>query len=95
MKLFEWMIEHQEAFDALEEALSAAPVLGYPDFTREFILETDASLNDLGAILSEQDKDGKYLCNCLCKPIFTPIQKIPVQLQFSQTGTISAKMGCN
>ena len=52
------MIEHQEAFDALKEALSTSPVLGYPNFTREFILETDASLKGLGAILSQQDKDG-------------------------------------
>ena len=51
------MIEHQEAFDALKEALSTAPVLGYPEFTREFILETDDSLKGLGAILSQQDKD--------------------------------------
>ena len=59
MKPFEWMMKHQEAFDALEEALSTAPVLGYPDFTREFILETDASLNSLGVILSQQENDGK------------------------------------
>ena len=52
------MIEHQEAFDALKEALCTAPVLGYPNFTREFILETDASLKGLGAILSQQQKDG-------------------------------------
>ena len=57
-KTFEWMIEHQEAFDALKEALCTAPVLGYPNFTREFILETDASLKGLGAILSQQQKDG-------------------------------------
>ena len=57
-KTFEWTIEHQEAFDALKEALCTAPVLGYPDFTREFILETDASLKGLGAILSQQQKDG-------------------------------------
>ena len=52
------MIEHQEVFDALKEALSTAPVLGYPDFTREFILEMDASLNSLATILSQQDNDG-------------------------------------
>ena len=56
-KMFEWMIEHQEAFDALKEALCTAPVLGYPDFTREFILETAASLKGLGTILSQQQKD--------------------------------------
>ena len=46
-------------FDALKRALSTAPVLGYSDFTREFILETDASLNGLGTVLSQQNKDGK------------------------------------
>ena len=65
------MIEHQEAFDALKETLSTAPVLGYPNFTREFILEMDASLNCLGAILSQQDKDGNicviaYASQSLC-----------------------------
>ena len=53
------MTKHQEAFDALKEALSSAPVLGYPNFSREFILEIDASLNGLGAILSQQGKDGQ------------------------------------
>ena len=57
-KTFEWTIEHQEAFDALKEALCTAPVLSYPDFTREFILETDALLKGLGAVLSQQQKDG-------------------------------------
>ena len=71
VKPFEWMIKHQEAFDALKEALSTAPVLGYPDFTLEFILEMDASLNGLGAILSQQYKDGNihviaYASQSLC-----------------------------
>ena len=50
-------MKHQEAFDALKEALSTAPVLGYPDFSREFILEIDASLNGLCTVLSQQGKD--------------------------------------
>ena len=52
------MTNHQDTFDALKEALSTAPVLGYSDISRDFILETDASLNGLGAILSQQ-KDGQ------------------------------------
>ena len=50
-RIFKWTMKHQDAFDALKETLSIAPVLGYPVFSREFILGTDASLNGLGAIL--------------------------------------------
>ena len=56
---FKWTPEHQQAFGALKKALVAAPVLGYPDFNREFMLETDASLQGLGAILSQQDEIGR------------------------------------
>ena len=55
-RIFKWMKKHQDAFDALKETLSTAPVLGYPDFSREFILDTNACLNGLGAVLSHQGK---------------------------------------
>ena len=51
--------EHKVVFDVLKIALTTAPVLGYPDFTKAFILETNASLKGLGAVLSQQDSTGK------------------------------------
>ena len=56
---FVWKSEHSEGFDALKIALTTAPLLGYPNFNREFILEINASLRGLGAVLSQVDDTGK------------------------------------
>ena len=53
-KKFNWTGKHQEAFNLLKTCLMSAPVLGYPDFSRPFDLETDASLQGLGAVFSQR-----------------------------------------
>jgi hypothetical protein len=47
-----WNPGATEAFVTLKRMLTQTPVLGYPDFTKPLILETDASLEGLGAVLS-------------------------------------------
>ena len=54
---FEWTQLHQESFDKLKLALTSAPVLTYPDYGKPFLLETDASLKGLGAVLSQEDNE--------------------------------------
>ena len=56
---FVWASEHQKSIDTLKLALTTAQVLVYPDFNREFIPETDASLRGLGAVLSQVVDTGK------------------------------------
>lgn len=52
-KPFLWNKECQESFETLKEKLMRPPVLQYPDFTKPFILTTDASNYALGAVLSQ------------------------------------------
>ena len=46
---FAWTQDCKEAFDTLKLKLTTAPVLAYPRFDSDFILETDASILGLGA----------------------------------------------
>ena len=54
---FDWTKECQTAFDRLKRSLITAPVLCYPSFDSPFVLETDASIKGIGAILSQVQKD--------------------------------------
>ena len=42
----------------MKQLLINAPVLAFPDFTRDFVLEMDASGVGLGAILAQTHEDG-------------------------------------
>ena len=53
-------LEAHEAFDHLIAACLQAPILSFPDFSKPFLLETDASGKGLGAVLSQKQSDGRY-----------------------------------
>ena len=70
---FAWTGECQSAFEKLRDLLTSTPVLAYPDFNRQFILDTDASDSGIGAVLSQMDDDGRerviaYRSHPLSKP---------------------------
>ena len=45
---FSWTPEATKAFEDIKDAMSQAPVLAIPDFTKTFIVECDAPGNRIG-----------------------------------------------
>ena len=56
---FKWTNDCENAFKTLKQALITAPVLGYPNFNKPFILACDASGSAIGYILSQLGDDNK------------------------------------
>ncbi|CAD6241240.1 GSCOCG00012617001-RA-CDS, partial [Cotesia congregata] len=51
--VFEWGNNQIEAFETLKNKLITSPILQFPDFSREFIITTDACDYGIGACLSQ------------------------------------------
>ena len=51
--VFGWNMEANDAFQKLKHLLTGGPILGYPTIKDPFVLDTDASLNGVGAFLSQ------------------------------------------
>ncbi len=58
---FEWTEKCDAAFQLLKQKLVSAPILKYPDFRKEFHVFTDGSLNGIGAVLCQENEQGKCL----------------------------------
>ena len=54
-----WTETHQTAFDHLKDALSRAPVLIAPDYSKPFSVSTDASGVGVGGVLEQTGQDGE------------------------------------
>src|SRR6266498_3456429 len=54
-----WGPSQQEAFDIIKDKLATEPIRAHPDFNKPFKLYTDASDTGLGAVLAQDDEEGK------------------------------------
>ena len=59
-QLLELLPDALAAFQELKMKCFTAPVLAFADFKKPFLLETDASIEGLGAVLSQKQDDDHY-----------------------------------
>ncbi|GBN95052.1 Retrovirus-related Pol polyprotein from transposon 17.6 [Araneus ventricosus] len=55
----EWNEECTKAIELLKDKLTSKPILHAPDFTKPFILQTDASDLGYGVVLAQKDNEGR------------------------------------
>nr|GFB77184.1 putative reverse transcriptase domain-containing protein [Tanacetum cinerariifolium] len=59
-KKHEWEKEEEEAFQTLKQKLCTAPILAFPEGTKDFVVYCDVSLKDYGAVLMQREKVIAY-----------------------------------
>lgn len=74
-KKFKWSEEAEKALEELKSVLTSAPVLANPDYTRPFIIETDASQLAVGAALLQEFDDGKRIIGYYSKKLSSTQRK--------------------
>ena len=57
---FHWEPMHQRSFEAIKSIVSREVMLTYPDFSKKFIIHTDASKYQLGAVIAQEGKPIAY-----------------------------------
>jgi hypothetical protein len=69
---WQWTDEEQQAFDRLKAVLAVVPVLKFPVPDAQYVLDTDASLTGIGAVLSQiidgEERVLSYASRTLSQP---------------------------
>ncbi|GKB86106.1 ty3-gypsy retrotransposon protein [Tanacetum coccineum] len=90
---FRWSLEAEQAFMALQSAITTAPVLQLPEFNKIFILETYASGFGIGSVLLQDQTDQKSIQGLLDQVIQTPEQHHYLDKLLGYSYTIEYKPG--
>ncbi|GFU82984.1 retrovirus-related Pol polyprotein from transposon 412 [Trichonephila clavipes] len=68
---FIWTVDCNSAFNKRKDTLTTAPIVAYPEIGKQFILDTDASHESIGVVLSQdiddQERTIAYFSKCLSK----------------------------
>jgi hypothetical protein len=63
--MFIWTRDHQTTIGTLKQALVSAPVLALPNFSKPFVIETDATEAGVGAVLMQEGHPLTFLSKAL------------------------------
>ncbi len=67
-----WGEEEDKAFETIRKCLISPPILAYPDFSKEFLLFTDASDYGIGAVLSQVQNEKEVVIAYFSKHLSGP-----------------------
>uniref|UniRef100_A0A6N2MMB5 Integrase catalytic domain-containing protein n=1 Tax=Salix viminalis TaxID=40686 RepID=A0A6N2MMB5_SALVM len=62
---FKWDADAAVAFTMLKQAMTTTPILAMPNFKEPFTIETDASGDGIGAVLTQQGRPIAYMSRAL------------------------------
>lgn len=71
-KSIHWSNEAERAFNAVKERLITAPVLRSPDFTQEFVIQTDASDVAIAGVLTQSQEGRECVISYYSHKLTTP-----------------------
>jgi hypothetical protein len=67
---FTWTDLAREAFQALKEAVTHAPVLALPNFSHPFLIKCDASGIGIGVVLMQSNQPIAFLIKALHMSVY-------------------------
>jgi len=77
---FKWLQEHQHSFEEVKKKMSDQHLLVHPDFTKPFVVRTDASNVGVGAVLCQRSDDGTdSIITCASKALSSCQRNYTVQ----------------
>ncbi|GBM62527.1 Retrovirus-related Pol polyprotein from transposon 297 [Araneus ventricosus] len=69
---FNWTEECEKPFNSLKQVLTSSPILTYPRTDKDFILDTDASNEGIGAVLSQNMGNEEHVIAYFSKSLGKP-----------------------
>lgn len=75
--IFVWTHIHDIAFKALKQSLTTTPVLALPNFSKPFVIETNASNMGIGAVLLQDGHPLAFVSKTLGvkNKVYPPMKK--------------------